>query len=77
MRIFNTPRATLQFKKIHPGLSTDVSKEEEAITVRQIKECQRKRFSKRKEEIQESVEEYLDKIIKPVHLKAIIGTKDL
>ncbi|KAJ8983254.1 hypothetical protein NQ317_015603 [Molorchus minor] len=65
-RKHNIPRATLQFRlsekftKSSHGPSPILSSQEETILVRWIKDCQRKGFPRRKEDIQISVKQFLD-----------------
>ncbi|XP_030749805.1 uncharacterized protein LOC115877675 [Sitophilus oryzae] len=63
---YNIPRATLQFRlsdkftKSSHGPSPILSSQEEDLLVNWIKDCQRKGFPRRKEDIQTSVKQFLD-----------------
>lgn len=65
-RKYKIPRATLQFRlsekftKSSHGPSPILTTNEEAILVKWIRECQRKGFPRRKEDIQISVKQFLD-----------------
>lgn len=66
-RRFNIPRATLQFRRSNKfvkttlGPSPILTSDEEIILVNWITENHKRGFPRRKEDIQESVKEYLDK----------------
>lgn len=63
---FSVPRATLQFRlsdryvKPSHGPPTVLSSDEEKLIVDWIKECHRKGFPRRKEDVQTSVKQFLD-----------------
>ncbi|CAH1180212.1 unnamed protein product [Phaedon cochleariae] len=67
-KTYRIPRATLQFrmserfKKIRHGPETVLSTSEEELLVKWINDNQRKGFPRRKEDIQQSVKEFLNKI---------------
>lgn len=68
---YSIPRATLQFRvsnkfvKSSHGPSPILTSEEESLLVHWIKECHRKGFPRRKEDIQISVKQFLDDTPRP------------
>lgn len=70
-KLFHIPRATIQFRlsnkfvKSSPGPPTILTSQEESILVDWIKECHRKGFPRRKDDVQASVKQFLDEKPRP------------